>query len=226
MSSIEYINGRAGVDRSRLDIDGLHSLLKNECVACNFWARHNLSKAMIAAKRLLSIRDDLIEGKGEQLIVKYDNAIKFLKKVPDTKCPDCNFVAASTTSMAKDSAGIIKRCRTGLGRRFANYGIVNPNDFGKYQLMYFLYYSWLDFRWPVIDPIGTLDVFGNEITEDTQWHIHHMDGVYFNDSRWNLLLCYNSEHQTFERKFGTNASYWEKIQLIKSHQVSRIRSCR
>lgn len=134
-------------DRPNIDIPGIWSLIKYECIICN----------------LNKMRDD------------------------ENRCNDCNFVLNSST---KRKGGIVES-RVGCGAKFKEFGLIRPNDVGKYQLLFFLYYPEYNFKLP---EMPKQDMFGNIKTENWYWHIHHLNEIYYDDRKDNLCLCLNTEH--------------------------------
>jgi hypothetical protein len=116
-------------------------------------------------------------------------------------CSDCPF---SFNSRAEN-----KRTRVYPGKKFKRYGWNFGQKYGKHTFFYFMYHPWMNCKFPEYpdedllgNRIATLDERGRKISGDGTkrflWHIHHLNGNYWDDSPWNLLLCLNTEHGFFE----------------------------
>lgn len=95
---------------------------------------------------------------------------------------------------------------------FKHFGLINLAAMGKHMFFYFLDNPWLDFTYP---ELPDEDLFGQvskekaielgldpkEYGRDFLWHIHHGNREYWNDSKWNLLLCLNTEHMAFDTMY-------------------------
>lgn len=128
-----------------------------------------------------------------------------LRKAAFCICKDCPFIFSSRTN--KENNPNTTRTRTGCGKPFRKYGI--NWAMGKERLFYFLYHPELDFEWP---PLPEYDTLGNHHTEKKfMWAIHHINGLYWDDSPWNLLLCLNTEHGYFEGESRREERKWNKI---------------
>lgn len=156
------------VDFKRLNIAGLWSLLKVDCITCDFYKRFK-------------------EG---------------------TKCKDCNFVSNSGYNSRKGKRA--RRNRVGCGVKFRDVGGFKPIKYshvGKHQLYFFLFNPELKFQLPDFPPV---DMFGNPplLNEEGEikwvWHIHHLNGIYYDDRKENLALCLNTEHKFIDKY----VKYW------------------
>jgi hypothetical protein len=126
------------------------------------------------------------------------------------QCPDCPFKFNSRVEG--------KRSRVYPGKKFRKYGWAYGQKYGKHTFFYFLYHPWMNCQfpnYPQVDLLGNrkaiLDSSGRIIsgrgTKRFQWHIHHLNGNYWDDSPWNLLLCLNTEHGFFE----ADVKYFNKL---------------
>ena len=126
------------------------------------------------------------------------------------QCKCCPFVF--------NSRGATSRSRVYPGKEFKKYGWTFGQKYGKSHFFYFMYHPWANCQLPAlpqVDLLGnikaTLDSNGRIIsgrgTKKFQWHLHHINGNYWDDSYFNLLLCLNTEHGFFE----SEVRYWNKL---------------
>jgi len=116
-----------------------------------------------------------------------------LRKLEKTRCSDCKLIFNSTYW---NNNKTYRRTRVGCSREFSKYGIDNPPELGKCQLFYFLYHPELNFKLP---PVPMVDLNKNTwLDKKFIWHLHHINGEYWNDNIWNLLLCLSTEHKSIE----------------------------
>ena len=123
-------------------------------------------------------------------------------------CKGCPFKLCSG-AVSKHQKGK-KRLRPYPGEKFKKYGWNFGQKYGKHTFFYFMYHPWMNCKFPPYPEedllgqgIAILNERGEKISDDTttkkfQWHIHHWNGNYWDDSPWNLLLCLNTEHGLFE----------------------------
>lgn len=148
-----------------------------------------------------------------------------MMKLENRVCPNCPFKSNSKPSAGKKYKS--HRCRVYPGQGFRRYGWNFGQKYGKHTFFYFMYYPWMNCQFPEYpdedllgNKIAILDSNGVKISgDDTKkflWHIHHINGNYWDDSPWNLLLCLNTEHGLFEadvKKFNkiTDKMVWGRI---------------
>jgi len=107
------------------------------------------------------------------------------------RCPECPFTYTSASSKGDPS-------RFGLAATyFRPLGLVPDYASGNYRegksnLFMYLYYPLLNWNPPPI--VGSTDRFGNILTKDSRFTIHHIDGNHYNDSKDNLMWALQSEH--------------------------------
>jgi len=146
------------IDFKRLDIPGIWSLLKHECITCD----------------------------------------KHTKHLSGVECEDCFLIFNSSYNHQKGARKEDERRRVGCGKHFKQFGLNEKySHVGKHQLYFFLFHPELSFKLPEFPP---LDMFGNpEPIKNGKpiwtWHIHHLNGVYYDDRKENLVLCLNTEHK-------------------------------
>lgn len=138
-----------------LNVAGIWSLLKADCVTCDMHMRREVG----------------------------------------TRCPDCNFIFNSKYNHKKQGTKP-SRSRVGCGAKFKQFGLnENYSHVGKHQLYFFLFHPELNFKLP---EFPSHDMFGNPQTPNWYWHIHHLNHLYWDDSKDNLMLCINTEHKFIE----------------------------
>jgi len=102
-----------------------------------------------------------------------------------------------------------KRSRVYPGKEFKRFGWNFGQRYGKHHFFWFMYHPWANCQFPEYpdedllgNKIAIVDSNGRKISGDGTkkflWHIHHLNGNYWDDSPWNLLLCLNTEHGFFE----------------------------
>lgn len=126
-----------------------------------------------------------------------------------TRCDDCPF--------RFNSIGPKGNSRIYPGAEFKKYGLKDTPHMGKHTLFYFLYHPWLNFTFP--DP-PEKDIFGRKVGDKlndkskkviTSFRvvIHHMNKKFYDDSKYNLLLCLHTEHPWWEKNSDENIMYLE-----------------
>jgi len=164
----------------------------------------------IGAKGLLKLPD------GRKNIPGCHKCNVHLMSLEERQCPDCPFSFTSRYGTLK----MKRRCRVYPGKKFKKYGWNFGQKYGKHTFFFFMYYPWMNCQFPPYPQkdllgirIATLDENGRKISGDGtkkfQWHIHHINGNYWDDSIWNLLLCLNTEHGWFE----ADVKKFEKIAI-------------
>lgn len=119
---------------------------------------------------------------------------------PSVRCKECPFVFSSISKKGK-------RARVGMGAKFLKYGFskqwINKMG-GKCQFYFFIFRPGLNFQYP---PLPQQDALGNynqdnlpdfevdsERIKELNWHVHHSNGVWYDDRPWNLILMLNTDH--------------------------------
>jgi len=131
------------------------------------------------------------------------------KEGMNKKCPECPFTYTSASTKGEPS-------RFGLSAEyFKPLGLVPDYASGNYRegksnLFMYLYYDRLNWNPPPI--VGTKDRFGNDLTADSLFLIHHIDGNHYNDSKDNLMWCLKSEHNQIG-KYEKDVKEMEKKSL-------------
>jgi len=119
------------------------------------------------------------------------------------RCKGCIFILNSAQKKGKPS-------RIGCSSILTKYGILHPNNLGKLHLFFFLHHPELNFQFPDIPEV---DIFGNTINDKLlQWHIHHINGVHYDDSKDNQLLALNTEHGYLTKKPDDTRMLYEIIE--------------
>lgn len=158
-----------------------------------------------------------IEGKK----IDYDGIKKILKDeciicnvtekhLKNQKCLDCPFCFNSTMNTKNKEA----RIRVYPGKKFKKFNLKNLKDMGKHTLYYFLEHPELNFtvpNTPTKDLLGQsqgeYDERGRIIKETGKhfvYHIHHENGLFYDDNPWNHILCLNTEHMKLENTLKNN----------------------
>lgn len=114
------------------------------------------------------------------------------RREQNTRCEDCPFIFNSVYNH-KQKGNVPKRSRVGCGVKFKEFGLkkIKYQHVGKHQLYFFLFHPELRFRMP---DFPATDMFGNPFSNTWTWHIHHLNGLFYDDRKENLLLCLNTEH--------------------------------
>lgn len=122
----------------------------------------------------------------------------------NSKCEDCPFTISSD------------RGRVGCSAIFKQFGIIEPSQYGKHHLFFFIFYHpEFDYKWPAIPEY---DIFGQtQNDKQLRWEIHHINTIHSDDRKQNLLLCLNTEHgwvQNLSKKIKDT----RKIIMIIKHR--------
>lgn len=135
------------------------------------------------------------------------------RKIRCSKCP-CIFHSAPKAGVGS---------RVGMSGRFKEYGILKPDDLGKYQFFYYMYHPELKFESPDL-PLEDLEGNFNKILleDNTQvpiekqkifkWIIHHENGIWHDDRVWNLIRMLNTEHGVIHGEMNREYKPWKLIQ--------------
>lgn len=138
-----------------IDIPGIWSLLKPECITCN---THEIYMDM------------------------------------SKQCIGCNLSMNGINQGNKDSDNCSSR--PALRSVFKKYGILKPERVGKHQLYFFLHNLYLNFKYP---ELPDFDIFGNKKNDKWLYHLHHINGNFFDDRKENLILLLATEHKFFAK---------------------------
>lgn len=134
-------------------------------------------------------REKRIDVKKILEILKIDCIIcdVYRKKKEKIACKNCPFRLNSITENKRYG----KRTRVCPAEFFKSFGIKKPGDIGKHTLFYFLYHPEFNFKLPKDD-------------KGRSYHIHHKNGLYYDDRYENLVLVTNSEHRVLEAELTKN----------------------
>ncbi len=116
--------------------------------------------------------------------------IKGIKKSLKSNCIDCNYSLASKYGKCIDCPFVCSD-RQQSGKYLNKFGI--PYGMGKHHIYYFLYYPELNWNFPTI-PNSDYNENLKHNYKHWHWTIHHENGNYYNDNKWNLVLLINTEH--------------------------------
>ena len=139
----------------------------------------------------------MINYKGIWNILKPDCVICNwpLEVAMKTACKSCPFISGSWNTTKKSK---YRMPRPAISKDFNGLGIDKYiNKLGKHQLYFFLYNPDLNFELPNIPDYDMNDKLTNE---HTKWILHHINGNFWDDRQFNLLLCLNNEHGFFEKQ--------------------------
>jgi len=170
----------------------------------------------IGAKGLLKLPD------GRENVPGCYKCNTYMLMLEGRLCNDCPFQFASEAVTKKQQIKGKKRLRVYPGKPFKKYGWNFGQRYGKHTFFYFLYHPWLNCQFPEYpdedllgNRIAICDENGRKIsgegTKKFQWHIHHLNGNYWDDSAANLLLCLNTEHGLFEADVKNYYKQMERI---------------
>jgi hypothetical protein len=116
-----------------------------------------------------------------------------------TQCKKCPFISGSW-STGKNLKKKLPRpgCGVKFTEAFQHLNLVFKNCIGKHQLFYFLYHPELKFKYPEIPEQNFLGDDRN--AKNWFWILHHTNGNFWDDRKFNLMLCLcGAEHLFFEK---------------------------
>jgi hypothetical protein len=152
------------------------------------------------------------------LLTSYCDVCQWAYEVANgTKCKKCPFVSASWGT----GKGVKKKLpRPGCGAELVNelkkLGLTFKNSLGKHQLFYFLHHPELNFKYPEIPEQNFLGDDRNG--KNWFWIIHHCNGNFWDDRKFNLMLCLcGAEHLFFEKqnKQAKKIMFSKKLTFIR-----------
>ena len=144
--------------------------------------------------------------------IDFEGIRKFLETMEDD-CRICDHAKrklegklCNNCCMRSNSSYDEKRRRVYPGAIFKQFGLINLPAMGKHMFFYFLDHEELDFTYPVIPDKDLIENVNRDVYPNAKnkkyflWHIHHENEEYWNDSKYNLMLCLNTEHPNFGAK--------------------------
>lgn len=135
------------------------------------------------------------------------------------RCESCPFIKGSRTNKGNRFHTI--RTRTACSSVFKQYGILDPGNTGKDTLFWHLYHSgniWIYPTLPQVDNIGNYNtdnppqgiLLEPKKPKKFQWHVAHLNGLYWDDSYGNIHLMLNTEHTRHDADYRRKEAAWAR----------------